>query len=53
MKYLVKIMSVSAVVLLAGCAGKASAPAQIHTPDEQTVMVDGKKQRLPIAATGF
>ena len=52
MKYLGKVMSIGAVILLlAGCTEKPLAPAaQINTPDEQTVVVDGEKQRIPLAA---
>jgi len=40
----------AAILLFSGCTEKPLAPAaQIHTPDEQTVTIDGEKHRMPIA----
>ena len=49
MKYLGKIIGISAaILLLGGCAHKSSAAAQIQTPDEQAIVVEGEKQRMPM-----
>lgn len=52
MKYLGIMIGMGAVMLaLTGCAQKSSGAAQIHTPEEQSVMVDGEKKRMPLAAS--